>query len=113
MSKFKVLGVFIALIYSFFSYTVSHSDDYSVRENVFTESQIRKLDKKTEDALISVVRPSTGEQSSIPEDQPSLGFKMVEFSIFPKRKPEKVQIKTEKQLFYRSLAIERYRVLRN
>ena len=97
MSKFKILGVFIALIYSFFSYTVSHSDDYSVRENVFTESQIRKLDKKNEDALISGLRPSAGEQSSIPEGQPSLGFKRGEFSIFPKRKPDKTKIPMTKR----------------
>ena len=72
MSKFKVLGVFLALIYSFFSYTVSHKDDYSVREGVFAESQIRKLDRKSEDALISLLR-SAGDQQSLLEEQPSLG----------------------------------------
>lgn len=112
MSKFKVLGVFLALIYSFFSYTVSHKDDYSVREGVFAESQIRKLDRKSEDALISVLR-SAKDQQSLLEEQPSLGFSGSATAVFPKGRPEELQIKTEKQGFYRSLAVERYRVLRN
>jgi len=112
MSKFKVLGVFLALIYSFFSYTVSHKDDYSVREGVFAESQIRKLDRKSEDALISLLR-SAGDQQSLLEEQPSLGVVGSASAAFPKGRPEKLKAKTEKQRFYRSLAVERYRVLRN
>ncbi len=112
MSKFKVLGVFLALIYSFFSYTVTHRDDYSVREGVFAESQIRRLDRKSEDALISVLR-STSEQQTLVEGQPSLGT-LPPLGATPFRlKPERLRIKSEKQQVYRSLAIERYRVLRN
>lgn len=112
MSKFKVLGVFLALVYSFFSYTVTHRDDYSVREGVFSESQIRRLDSKSEDALISVLR-SSSEQQSLVEGEPSLGTAPTLAATVFRGKPEGLRIKSEKQQTYRSLAIERYRVLRN
>ncbi len=112
MLKFKVLGVFIALIYSFFSYTVTHRDDYSVREGVFAESQIRKLESKSEDALISVLR-SSAEQQSLVEEQPSLGAVPQLAAAAFRVKPEKLRINGEKPKIYRSLAVERYRVLRN
>lgn len=112
MSKFKVLGVFLALVYSFFSYTVTHRNDYSVREGVFAESQIRRLDNKSEDALITVLR-SSAEQQSLIEGQPFLGTVPTPAAATFRGKPEELRVKSGKYQIYRSLAIERYRVLRN
>ena len=112
MLKFRVLGVFLALIYSFFLNTINYRDGFFLRERSVRESQIRKLEQDTKDE--TVLREGTGEERSftVQRGEPQPAIK--EFSLeISQRKIDEVLLKNEKQWFYRGIALERNRVLRN
>lgn len=112
MLKFKVLGVFMALIYSFFLNTINYRDGFSLRERPFRESQIRKLEQENKGE--SVLREGTGEERSftVHGGEPQPVIKEFSQEIYQKKKDE-IRVKNEKQWFYRGVALERNRVLRN
>jgi len=113
MLKFKVLGVFLALLYSFFSYTISYKDDYSVKKDVFIESQIRKLDPESRDIVRSDLKLQERFNINVSQNQLSLGSFKTAIPVVAEKNSKESIVKNKKDLFYKSLATERYRVLRN
>jgi len=112
MLKFKVLWVFLSLIYSFFLNTINYRDGLSLREGSFIESQIRNLEQENESE--TVLRAGTGEDRSFAVSGGEPAPVIKEFSLgISQRKKDEVTIKNEKQWFYRGIALERNRVLRN
>lgn len=112
MLKFKVLGVFLALIYSFLLNTINHRDGFFLKEISFRESQIRKLEEKTQtETLLSGGAAEERTTTIHSEGSPP---KVEEVSLEqPKRDRVEVNLGSSEQWFYRGVALERNRVLRN
>ncbi len=112
MLKFRVLGVFLALIYSFFLNTINYREGFFLRERSFRESQIRKLEQDTKGE--TVLREGTGEDRSFTVHRGESPPVIKEISLeIPKNQKKEIISKDKKQWFYRGVALERNRVLRN
>ncbi len=110
--KFKILGVIIALIYSFFFNIIIYKGDYSVRETKSIESQVRRLNTKEEKAVIVgsvLVEGAKIVVEKLPFFITQRNASQSNFEIiFKVLNPRDKKLKKIK-----CLAIERYRVLRN
>ena len=112
MLKFKVLGVFLALIYSFLLNTINHRDSFFLSGRPFRESQIRKLEEKTQTETL-LRGEGAEERSTVMHSEGSPPLIEVISHELPSRNRVEASVGSCKQWFYRGVALERNRVLRN
>ena len=113
MIKFKIYGTFFALIYSLFFYNIAHKGDYFPGEEAAAKSQIRVLDRRNEDKVVThlkvsdILQADTSNTYSPPDSE---GFR---FNIPDTTSKTCFSIDTKRTFLLRALATERNRVLRN
>lgn len=113
MIKFKIYGVFFALIYSFFFYTTLHKDDYFPREETAARSQIRALGRRSEDKILPHLKISYIPQANISNNYSPPGSEGFRFNIPDSPSKTWFFLDTKRTFLLKTLATERNRMLRN